>query len=105
MSGIGLDSSVLQEYAEFKKDKSSIAFLIFKIEKEKSIVIEEKVMKDDIPALLEKAESDGFRKQPLESDKYAVLRSKLIKSPPRYATIVVEYRTDTAQNKVACISW
>ena len=105
MSGIGLDSSVLQEYNNFQKDKSSVAFLIFKIENQKSVVIEEKVMKDDIPALLEEAESKGFRKQPLESDNYAVLRSKLIKLPPRYATIVVEYKVDTAQKKVACICW
>ena len=105
MSGIGLDSSALEDYNAFKGSKSSTAFLIFKIQDEKVIVVEKKVMKDEVAAQLEEAESNGFRRQPNESDKFALLRSILLKSPPRYAVIVVNYKTDTPQEKVAFIAW
>ena len=105
MSGIGIDSSLINDYNEFKKEKSSIAFLIFRIENKKSVVVDQKVMKSQVAELLEKEESGGFKKAACESDKYALLRSILSKSAPRYAVIPVEYMTDTSQNKVALITW
>jgi len=105
MSGIGVSSEVVDAYNEFKKEKSPIAFLIFKIHEGKSIIIDAKVMNSDVPTELESALSTGFSKLPIESDKYAVLRSKLLNSPPRYAAITVDYKTDTPQNKVALITW
>ena len=105
MSGIGLASELVDDYNEFKKEKSAIAFLIFKIENKKSIVVDQKVMNSEVPALLQEEIGRGFSKVPLESDKYALLRSILSRSPPRYATITVDYKTDTPQNKVALITW
>ena len=105
MSGIEIDSALIADYNEFKKEKSSIAFLIFKIEDKKSVVVDQRVMKSEVAELLEKESSGGFTKAPLESDKYAVLRSILSKSAPRYAVVPVEYSTDTSQSKVALITW
>ena len=104
MSGIGIDSALITDYNQFKKEKSSIAFLIFKIENRKSVVLDQEVMKSEAAELLEKEESSGFKKAACESDKYALLRSILSKSVSRYAVIPVEYMADILQNKVALIT-
>ena len=105
MSGIGLDTEVITEYQEFKKGKSNTAFLILAIYNDEKVIVEKKVMTDDVPALLEEAVNDGFRKDPHETDKYALLRSILIKSPPRYAVIVAEYNNQGPKTKLAFITW
>ena len=105
MSGIGLDTNVITEYQECKKDKSNTAFLILAIHNEEKVIVEKKVMKDEVPALLEEAVNGGFRKDPHEVDKYALLRSMLIKSPPRYAVIVAEYKNQGSKTKTAFITW
>ena len=105
MSGIGIDSALIDDYNEFKRERSSIAFLIFMIENRRSVVLDQKVMKNEVAELLEKEASGGFKKAACESDKYALLRSILSKSAPRYAVVPVEYTTDTSQNKVVLITW
>ena len=105
MSGIGIDSALIDDYNEFKKERSSIAFLIFKIENNESVVVDQKVMKSEVTELLEKETSGGFKKAACESDKYALLRSILSKSTPRYAVVPVEYMTDTTQTKVVLLTW
>ena len=105
MSGIGIDTEVVTEYQECKKDKSNTAFLIFAIHKEQKVIVEKKVMKDEVPALLEEAVNSGFNKGPHETDKYALLRSILIKSPPRYAVIIAEYDDQGPKTKVTFITW
>jgi len=105
MSGIEIDSALIDDYNEFKKEKSNIAFLIFKIDNSKSVVVDQKVMKSEVAELLEKEASAGFKKSSCESDKYALLRSILSKSTPRYAVVPVEYMTDTSQNKLVLITW
>jgi len=105
MSGIGIDGALIDDYNEFKKERSNIAFLIFKIENSKSVVVDQKVMKSEVAELLEKEASSGFKKTACESDKYALLRSILSKSTPRYAVVPVEYMTDTSQNKLVLITW
>ena len=105
MSGIGIDSALIDDYNEFKRERSSIAFLIFKIENSKSVVVDQKVMKSEVADLLKKETCGSFKKASFESDRYALLRSILTKSAPRYAVVPVEYTTDTSQNKVVLITW
>ena len=105
MSGIGVDNEVMLKYDEVKKATSSLAFAIFAIKNEKQVVLEKSVRNDEVPALLEEAVKEGLKQLPKESDNYALLRSILMKSPPRYAAIKIFFKADTSTDKVALISW
>lgn len=107
VSGVKLAAEALNAYEAFKKQKSCVAFLIFNVVKS-DIVVEEEVLDEQVPALLAQAKAEGFNQTATEPDKYALLRSRLLKSGPRYATILLKHTKSgetRGSEKVTYIMW
>ena len=91
-------------YDKFKKDKSGVAYLIFNVLKS-NIVVEEEVRFEEVANLLAEVKEKGFSQTATEPDHYALLRSRLLDSGPRYATVLLAPKSNPASSKIVYIMW
>ena len=94
----------LLSYERFKKDKSGVAYLIFNVVKS-NIVVEEEVRFEEAAELLAQAKEEGFSQTATEPDHYALLRSRLLKSGPCYATVLLASKNAPMSPKIVYIMW